>query len=343
MWPWRKDPRNGCYRQCTSTFQGIPNYNPNGDCIFLHPKKRNLFFGHPVGMSSPGITYIICFSLIKFALMFFEKFPTFMKSDFFKLQNHAKTNPATFFLKRPRCSILVTALFALLLGYWFRQGSSNDSSCKITWIYRQRCPVGCVFGWCENLLKIIKSLQQRWEDWNWTNFLHGSWLCTAPINFSPMFWVWFTVSKGCDNIRGHETCKALADGLSQLWQICWETHRQADLTGWSWMIVELILTRIGFGQSFSGQYMMSSNIFRYIFSEVFCMKFLSWRHISHFPTAGKFNIAGFSQPPWRDPRRSMRGGCASFGPESRLRWSRCQLWRFRTPKANHRLDGAKTL
>eukprot|EP00434_Breviolum_minutum_P008171 symbB.v1.2.007205.t1/scaffold439.1/size205343/8 len=32
------------------------------------------------------------------------------------------------------------------------------------------------------------------------------------------------IDLGCDNIRGHETCKALADGLSQLWQICWEKY-----------------------------------------------------------------------------------------------------------------------
>lgn len=80
------------------------------------------------------------------------------------------------------------------------------------------------------------------------------------------------VSKGCDNIRGHETCKALADGLSQLWQICWETHRHlGGFTGWSYVIVELILTRIAFRQFFSEQLMMSSNIL-----DIFQVKYSVW-------------------------------------------------------------------
>lgn len=159
--------------------------------------KRNLFLGTLLECRV-GITYIIVFSLVKINFDFFWELPHLCEFMFFSnYRKSCENKPRNIFLRTAQGAASLSLLcLRFCLGIDLGRVAPMIQVAKSLENYLS-CPVGCVLV---DLKICWTSLQQRWKDWSWTNFLHGSWLCAARINFSPMF---LNVVYGVQRLRQH--------------------------------------------------------------------------------------------------------------------------------------------
>ena len=130
-------------------------------------------------------------------LIFFRKFPTFRNSCFFfKLQNHASQPRNIFF----RTAQGAASLSLLCLRFCLGIDLGRVTPMIYSLLSREFTSLVLLAVFWLIWTFVENRCNKGEQDWNWTNFLHGSWLCTARINFSPMF---LNVVYGVQRLRQH--------------------------------------------------------------------------------------------------------------------------------------------